>query len=124
MGAPIKFQTILGENGKPAFIVVPYNEFRRLSGGFTPGTIPHAVVSAAVDGSSPIAAWREYLRLTQAEVAARMGVSQSAFAQMEAAKRPRKATLAKVAEALGLEIEQLAWWARATEQQHKDTFPG
>jgi DNA-binding XRE family transcriptional regulator len=109
MNAPIKFQTIFGENGKPAFIVVPYNEFRRMSGGFTPGTIPHAVVSAAVDGASAIAAWREYLRLTQAEVAARMGVSQSAFAQMEAAKRPRKATLAKVAEALGLEVEQLAW---------------
>ncbi len=38
-----------------------------------------------------------------------MGVTQAAFAQMEAAKRPRKATLAKVAAAMGLAVEQLAW---------------
>lgn len=75
--------------------------------GFTPGTIPHAVVSAVVDGAAPMQAWREHLRLTQAEVAARMGVSQAAYAQMEAVKRPRKATLAKIAAALGLDIEQL-----------------
>jgi transcriptional regulator with XRE-family HTH domain len=56
---------------------------------------------------TPVKAWREYLRLTQAEVAARMGVTQSAYAQMEAVKRPRKVTLAKLAAALGLEVEQL-----------------
>lgn len=72
------------------------------------GTIPHAVVSAQVDGASAIKAWREHLRLTQAEVAARMGITQAAFAQMEVARRPRKATLQKVAEALGLQVEQLA----------------
>lgn len=43
-----------------------------------------------------------------ANLAARMGVTQAAFAQMEAAKRPRKATLQKVADALGLELAQLA----------------
>lgn len=99
---------ILGEDGKPAFVVVPYAQFRRMNGGFTPGTIPNEVVGMAFDGGmAPAKAWREYLRLTQAEVAARMGVSQAAYAQMEAAKRPRKATLVKVAAALGLEIEQL-----------------
>jgi len=41
-------------------------------------------------------------------VAARMGVSQAAFAQMESAKRPRKVTLQKVADALGISMEQLA----------------
>lgn len=107
MNARIDFQTILGADGKPAFVVVPYNEFRRMTGAFTPGTIPHAVVSAEVDGASAIKAWREYLRLTQAEVAARMGMTQAAFAQIEAAKRPRKATLQKVADALGLELPQL-----------------
>jgi DNA-binding XRE family transcriptional regulator len=109
MNTRINFQTILGEDGKPVFVVVPYNEFRRMSGAFTPGTIPHAVVSAVVDGATPLAAWREYLRVTQAEVAARMGISQAAYAQMEAAKRPRKATLAKIAAALGLDVEQLAF---------------
>jgi len=108
MNAPIDFQTILGEDGKPAFVVVPYTQFRRMSGGFTPGTVPNAVVNAVFDGSvSASKAWREYLRLTQAEVAAKMGVSQAAFAQIEAAKRPRKATLANIAAALGLEVGQL-----------------
>jgi len=35
------------------------------------------------------------------------GVSQAAYAQMETAKRPRKATLAKLAKALSIEVEQL-----------------
>ncbi len=107
MNARIDFQTILGADGQPAFVVVPYSEFRRMTGAFTLGTIPHAVVSAEVDGASATKAWRDYLRLTQAEVATRMGVSQAAFAQMEKAKRPRKATLQKVAAALGLALEQL-----------------
>lgn len=75
--------------------------------GVTPCKIPHTVVSAVVDGAVPMVAWREHLRLTQAEVAARMGVSQAAYAQMEAVKRPRKTTLAKISVALGLDIEQL-----------------
>jgi DNA-binding XRE family transcriptional regulator len=108
MNARIDFQTILGADGLPAFVVLPYAEFRRITGGFTPGAIPHAVVSAEVDGASATKAWREYLHLTQSEVAARMGVSQAAFAQMESAKRPRKVTLQKVADALGLTLDQLS----------------
>ena len=89
MNVRTEFQTILGEDGKPAFVVVPYNAFRRMRGGFTPGMIPNAVVGMVFDGSMSAAkAWREYLRLTQAEVAVRMGVSQAAYAQMEAARRP------------------------------------
>jgi DNA-binding XRE family transcriptional regulator len=85
---------------------------RALQGGFTrgTGTVPNAVVNAAFDrGVSPMAAWREHLRVTQAEVAGRIGITQAAYAQMERAKRPRKATLEKVAAALGLEAEQLRW---------------
>ena len=108
MNARIDFQTILGADGLPAFVVLPYAEFRRMTATFTPGSIPHAVVSAEVDGATATKAWREYLRLTQSEVAARMGVSQAAFAQMESAKRPRKVTLQKVADALGISMEQLA----------------
>lgn len=107
MNARINFQTLLGTDGQPAFVVVPYAEFIRMKGGFTPGSIPHAVVSAQVDGDSAIKAWREYFRLTQAELAQRMGISQAAYAQIETAKRPRKVTLQKVADALGLDLEQL-----------------
>ncbi|MDX9707489.1 MAG: helix-turn-helix transcriptional regulator [Azospira sp.] len=109
MNARIEFQTINGPDGTPAFVVVPIAEFRRMAGGFLPGTLPNAVVNAMFDGGvSSARAWREHLRLTQGEVAARMGISQAAYAQMEAAKRPRKATLEKIAAALGLSVEQLA----------------
>lgn len=109
MNARINFQTLLGEDGKPAFVVVPIDEFRRMS-GFTPGLVPNEVVNQVMDGTaSNMQAWREHLRLTQAEVAERMGISQAAYAQMEAAKRPRKVTLQKVADAMGLALEQLAW---------------
>lgn len=110
MNAPISFQTILDANGKPAFVVVPYHEFQRMTGAATPGSVPNAVVNRVFDDEvTPVKAWREYLRLTQAEVAARMGITQAAYAQTEAAKRPRKTTLQKLADAMGLTREQLDW---------------
>ncbi|GAP35194.1 DNA-binding protein [Piscinibacter sakaiensis] len=60
-------------------------------------------------GVSPMAAWREHFGLTQAELAGRIGITQAAYAQMERVKQPRRATLEKVATALGLELEQLRW---------------
>ena len=60
-------------------------------------------------GVSPMTAWREHLGLTQVEVASRLGISQAAYAQMERSKQPRRATLEKVAAALGLETDQLRW---------------
>jgi DNA-binding XRE family transcriptional regulator len=110
MNARTEFQVIVDKDGKPVFVVVPYDQFRRMRGGFTQGTVPNEVVNLAFDrGASPMAAWREHLGITQAEVAARIGITQAAYAQMERAKQPRKATLEKVAEALGLEVDQLRW---------------
>ena len=49
-----------------------------------------------------------YLGLTQKEVAKRMGITQAALSQMEAGeKRLCKATLEKLAAALGIGVEQL-----------------
>ena len=70
--------------------------------------IPLEVVKRSISDEVPmIRAWRGYLNLSQEEVAARMGVSQASLSQTEAAKRPRRATLEKVAEALGITVEQL-----------------
>lgn len=89
---------------------MPYDQFRRMKGGFTQGSVPNEIVNVAFErGVSPMAAWREHLGLTQAEVASRIGITQAAYAQMERVKQPRKATLGKVAAALGLEVEQLRW---------------
>ena len=110
MNARTEFQIIVGSDGKPAFVVVPYDQFRRMRGGFSKGTVPNEVVNLAYErGMSPMAAWREHFGFTQAEVASSMGVAQAAYAQMERVKQPRKATLEKVAAAMGLEVEQLRW---------------
>lgn len=110
MNARTEFQVIVGGDGKPAFVVVPYDQFRRMRGGFSQGTVPNEVVNLSFErGVSAMAAWREHLALTQAEVASRIGITQAAYAQMERVKQPRKATLGKVASALGLEVEQLRW---------------
>ncbi len=46
--------------------------------------------------------------LTQTEVARRLGISQSAYAQQEAKEPVRKSTREKIAKALGIVPEQLA----------------
>jgi len=107
MNKPINFQTILGEDGEPAFVVLPYAEFiRRFEQAEE--LVPHAVVELVVGHEmSPAKAWRTHLRLTQDEVAQRMGVTQSAYAQLEASPRLRKASRTKIAKALGLVEAQL-----------------
>jgi ribosome-binding protein aMBF1 (putative translation factor) len=110
MNALTNIQTINDQDGKPAFVVLPYDEFVRAF-PLAANTIPNEVMARVVkDGMTPIKAWREHIGLTQAQVAHRMGISQAAFAQMEApSARPRKAPVRKVAQALGITIEQLAF---------------
>lgn len=107
MNKPIDFQTILGADGLPAFVVVPYADFvaRFAQAG---DLVPDAVVKLAFDdGMAPAKAWRTHLLLTQAEVAARMGVTQSAYAQLESSAKLRKSSREKMAAALGISAGQL-----------------
>ena len=110
MNARTEFQTIVGADGLPAFVVVPYAEFLRRFERET-DLVPNEVVNLAMDnGWSPARAWREHRGLTQAVVAATLGVSQAAVAQFEAASAKLKpATAAKLAVALGVSTEQLRW---------------
>lgn len=107
MNKPINFQTILGEDGSPAFVVVPYAEFvRRFEQAGD--LIPHAVVELVIDqGMTPAKAWRTHQKLTQEEVAKRMGITQSAYHQLEASTNPRKSSRERIAEALGISAAQL-----------------
>ena len=110
MNARTEFPIIVGQVGKLAFVVVPYEQFRRMKGGFTQGTVLNEAVNFAFErGVSAMAAWREHFGLTQSEVASRIGIAQAAYAQMERVKSPPKAAPEKVAAALGLEAEQLRW---------------
>ena len=93
--------------GKPAFAVIPWEEYQHLiNNQMDPDEadveFPHEVVAANVMGDSLIKAWREYL------VATKAGIQQPALARMEKPDaRPRTGTLKKLAEAMGLSVEQL-----------------
>ncbi|MBK8986940.1 MAG: helix-turn-helix transcriptional regulator [Chloroflexi bacterium] len=108
MNAPISHQ-IIERDGQPLFVLVPYEEYLSLIEGDTAVTIPHGVVERHVlEGMSLVRAWREHKRLSQQELAEKIGVSQSAYSQMEKPEANlRKATLAKLAVALGVLPEQL-----------------
>jgi predicted transcriptional regulator len=104
---------IITQNGKPAFAVIPWKEYQELIHNQVETDesdvwFPNEVVKANVRGNSLIKAWREYFKLTQAELAAKAGMKQSALARMENSKtRPRRTTLTKLADAMGIDVDQL-----------------
>lgn len=101
MNTPTNVQIIHGADGRPAFVVVPYADY--IASHPVEDLVPNEVVGYMVkDGMTAIAAWRRHLGLTQAEVAERLGISQSAYAQQETAERPRKTTRERIAKALNI----------------------
>lgn len=91
-------------------MVIPFADYQalKLNEPKSETTIPNHVVNLALDKEiSAARAWREYLGLTQAEVAERRNVTQGAYAQLEAKKTLRKSTREKIAAALGILGEQL-----------------
>lgn len=111
MNAPIEHQIITDPHGNPEYAIIPYNIFSELIQQYSDDenlTVPHEVVSASIDGDSMIKAWREYFGLTQRVLADRIGISQPTLANLEkAGANPRKSTLKKIAEALGIKLAQL-----------------
>ena len=70
--------------------------------------VPSEVVNLVFDNNySPAQAWREYLKLSQIEVAQKIGITQSAYSQNEKSQKLRKATRIKIASALGINPELL-----------------
>src|ERR1700754_4228808 len=101
MKAPTNIQLITGADGAPPFVVIPYLQYLAERSGER-DLIPHDVVSRTVDGATPVRAWREHLGLTQADMAERLGITQSAYAQQESSNRLRKTSREKIASALGV----------------------
>jgi len=99
---------IIEQNGKPAFAVIPYDEYLKLLPD-EDVTIPHEVVGLVVKkGMNLVKAWRAYLGMTQTEVAKKAGISQAALSQMEKSENKlRTATLEKLARVMDLSVEQL-----------------
>ena len=119
---------IVTHNGTPVAVVIPYEEYLKLTGignaedredilsdaeidavRNDPHTIPDDVVGMMLKNKfSIIRAWREYLGLTQRDVAKAMNVSQPVYARMESGKvKPRISTLRRIAKALGIDAAQL-----------------
>ncbi len=104
---------IIKKDGKPAFAVIPWDEYQKLIQSQIESDesdiwFPNEVVKANVRGEGLIKAWREYLKLTQAELAAKAGMKQSALARLESnTTKPRKSTLLKLAEAMDITVDQL-----------------
>ena len=102
---------IIEHGGKPVFVLVPYEEYLELTSARDEEvTIPHEVVEKLVlEKKSMICAWREHKKMSQAEVAEKMGITQPAYSQMEKPDaRLRIKTLERIARALNVKPEQLS----------------
>jgi len=108
MTTPTEYQTI-EYRGKPAFVLVPWEQFTRLrpyldQNEALRNSIPQAVVEANVLHDVPIIkAWREHLGLTQEQVAQQVGMKQPSLARIETgAVKPRHSTLVKLSAVFGV----------------------
>ena len=80
--------------------------------------VPFDLLTRVVAGENPIRVWRQYRRLTQADLAARAGVDRSHISKLEAGRAAGNvATLRKLAEVLDLTIDDLVAAPREDEQE-------
>ena len=92
--------TIIKSGGKPVAAAIPFKDYLKLVDEDL--SYPHGVaMKIAIENKSPVQAWREYLKISQGELARRMKMTQSAVSQMEkVGSKPQKTTLEKVAKAM------------------------
>jgi DNA-binding XRE family transcriptional regulator len=114
---------IITQAGKPAFVVIPIDEWRRIESALedrldaaairsflqAPSeTIPDSVLAAILDGSHPIKAFREHRGMTQAALAQAAGTSSVYLSQIERqGRRAGRKLLARLATALRVPPELL-----------------
>lgn len=92
--------TIIKSGTEPVAAAIPFKDYLKLVDEDL--TYPHEVaMKIALEEKSPIQAWREYLKVSQKELARRMHMTQSAVSQMEKpGAKPHKTTLEKAGKAL------------------------
>ncbi len=118
---------VIERDGKPEWAILPYEqylnlleqaemledvrEYDRVKAAVEKGeeeALPAEVAYALIDGENPLKVWREYRRMTQAQVAKVAGVSVPYLSQIEAGKRePSLRVLAAAAHALGVTLDDL-----------------
>ena len=102
---------IITDKGRPAFVVMPYEDFLKIQKeqAREQGLIPHEIVKRTIlDNVPAVKAWREYIGMTQQELSDAAGIRQPVLARIETGKvKPRLDTLRKLARAMNLTLEQL-----------------
>ena len=119
---------VLETDGKPAFVVLPHDEYQTLvelledlddaaaitrfaarhDAGAEP-TVPAVVVDRLLDGESPIRVWRENRGMTAAQLAAAVKVTRAHISKLESGKgEPSLDLLRRLARVLDVGIELLA----------------
>jgi len=115
---------IITQNGKPAFVVVPIDEWRHIEATLEDRadttavraflkspteTFPDSVVAAILEGAHPIKAFRDHRGMTQAALAQAAGTSPVYLSQIERGRRAAGRKLrARLGKALGVDADLLA----------------
>lgn len=118
---------ILEADGKPAFAVLPIDEYRRLldlaadasdadalrraAGRYASGkaeTVSAEVVDRLLAGESPVRVWREHRGLTAAVLAEMLGVTPAHVSKLETGKgEPSTGLLRKLSAVLDVDVDLL-----------------
>jgi DNA-binding XRE family transcriptional regulator len=119
---------ILEANGKPAFAVLPYAEYKalrdladdadaaaallRFARRYSKGdveTVPIAIVDRLLAGENPLRVWREHRGMTAAALAAAVDITPAHVSKLESGKgEPSVSLLRKLAKVLDVQLDELA----------------
>lgn len=119
-------QVIVDEAGRPAFAVIPWSEYERLTSVDVPDedlsdealydravaedeeSFPMAIVDRMVAGESAIRVYRQHRGMTQKEVAEAAGISPLYLSQIERGTRKGSvSTLSAIAKVLRVRLDDL-----------------
>lgn len=101
------------EHNLPKFAILPYNEYLELIEKSKKNIdkskyFPQAIMDYVFDDEySLVKAWRLYKNLTQSQVAKQLGITQSAYQQIENSEKNQHATLVKLAKIFEIDITLL-----------------
>ena len=114
---------IISQDGRPAFVVIPIDEWRQIESTLEDRgdaaavraflkdpteTFPDAVVGSILDGAHPIKAFRDHRGMTQAQLASKVGTSSVYISQIERGERRSGRKLqGKIGVALGVKADLL-----------------
>jgi hypothetical protein len=106
MNGHTDYQIISDKRGKPAFVVIPYEDFQKIQSRFkdSGSTFPNEVVGLHImENKSLLCAWREHKGLTTENMAKRMGLSLAEYLEIEQSETIPIQYIDKAAEFLGID---------------------